>query len=681
MNNEKYRMVSWWITWGDLDWPSSDNLDRVRKRADLMADSGVNAAVIFGTHFRWDFMPYWTILHDYLATVGSELKQRGIALFDHHSATLVHRYDNRKEWHKVKLHSVPHLPFSPERKFAADWKFNGSYLNDWLMIDLETGKPAWHEKYTAEEFCFVNPEFRMAYLEYLRKLIADTAIDGLMSDDHIYFNTFRSCGCRYCRNQFFNRFGYELPEYGDPVFWGNWKNPDWNGYLDMRFQNNGDMLQAVRSVLPSPEFPLMSCCSGSSTAYCCQTGQDIRQFMRACNLVHLEMCGNIPPWKGDPKVRAISIGKRIAMAQHHRNIGEENGSQCIGLGYGFTEPVAGIVWALNKFLGSGCWFSTLKGRLGLPESILETLADDASLMSSCYRFEAEHPQIFSGTPVAQVGIYFSYETRNHSFYGNLEDGFPKEFFDAMTGLIENGIPAIAVCRIPEDCRKYPLLILPGAAVMTEEEIDACRSFMASGGRILACGPCGYPGVEMDWPMPSQPINFKNPLFLIEEKPVPCHGERRWLQINDNFYWNPGYVGEVISDLMEQIRSSLVPGPVEIIEVKGYYCSIHHNPMHNLITVHFLAMDYHTEINEELNSKRYHQSMMNVITSAVPENISSRILLKSPGTGIVYTPLSSGNGKMERMGEYFEVHLPPHCPYAVITIEYPNLKEGMILCQQ
>lgn len=89
--NGPQRFVSWWIDWHDLDWPDPDNLDRIRRRADSIAESGADAAMVFGAHFRWDFMPYWTILHDYLATVAEELHQRNLRLFDHHSASLIHR--------------------------------------------------------------------------------------------------------------------------------------------------------------------------------------------------------------------------------------------------------------------------------------------------------------------------------------------------------------------------------------------------------------------------------------------------------------------------------------------------------------------------------------------------------------------------------------------------------------
>lgn len=668
MSREAYRMVSWWLTWRDLDWPSSDNFDRIRRRADEMAAAEVNAAVIFGCHFRWDFLPCWTMLHDYLATVRRELKARGIALFDHHSGTLVHRYDGRDGLYEVKLHSGPHLPFCPDRTAAADWTFHGSRLNDWRMIDLATGEPAWNEKYAAEEFCFVNPEFRAAYLAYLRRLIADTAIDGLMADDFIYFNGYRTCGCRHCRARFRAHLGYELPAWGDAEFWGNWANPDWSRYLDLRYESNGDMLVAVRSALPSPDFPLMSCCSGSSYAYSNNTAQDIRQFMRSCNLVHLEMCGDIPPWPGDPQTRVVPIGRRLAMARHHRAVAGETGGECIGLGYGFTAATAGIVWALDKFLGSGCWFSMLKGRLGLPERELAALPDEAAVIGPAYRFEAAHPELFAGAPLADVAVFFSYETRNHTFYGNLEDGLPQEFFAALTALTEAGIAADAVCRLPDSPARYRALLLPGAAKLTGEEVAAGRAFLAAGGRIYATGPCGWPGLELDWPMPSRPADFANPLFLLEEHAPPCGGARRWTEPVPGLLWHPGRIGELEAELPALLKTGGEAGPVELLAAPGYYHSFHRDAAGRL-TLHLLAARYHTEIDQALEARRGHRSAMHYITAATPVGLDGPVRLRTGLAVTVFAPLSTAAAAVEAADEQIEIALPPACPYAILAFDH------------
>src|ERR1019366_8575064 len=94
---ERYRAVSWWLAWEDLTWPNEALMDKIRRRADRCAASGVNCCMLFGAHFRWDFMSLWGRLHDMVRFIADELHQREIVLFDHHSSVLTHRPRNREE--------------------------------------------------------------------------------------------------------------------------------------------------------------------------------------------------------------------------------------------------------------------------------------------------------------------------------------------------------------------------------------------------------------------------------------------------------------------------------------------------------------------------------------------------------------------------------------------------------
>lgn len=666
-NGSKYRMVSWWINWRDLDWPSIDNHDQIRRRADLMQAANVNTATIFGAHFRWDFLPLWTVLHDYMATVSEELGKRGIALFDHHSATLIHRYDNVTGMRKVKMHSGPHLPFCPDRRSAEDWCFNGEKLNQWRMIDLQTGNPTWHEQYTAEQFCFANPSFISSYQAYVKRLVAETGISGLMCDDNIYFNGYRSCGCQHCLDRFRQRFGYPLPSYGDPAFWGNWNNPDWSAYVDMRFDNNAHMLESVRAVLPAPDFPLMSCCSGSSYGRCNSTAQDISHFMRGCNLVHLEMCGDTPGWKHDPKVRFHSIGHKLSSALHHRSIGAATGSACVGQGYGFTPATAEIVWAVNKFLASNCWFSTLKGRLGLPDSILSTLPDDATPVGRVFGFELRHPELFSGVPVAEAAVFFSYETRNHSLFGNLEDGYYRDFSDCLSAIQEHGISTSVVCQIPENTEHFSILVLPSALRSTEDERLRLKRFIAAGGCVIASGPCSFSPEIPSIPIPNN-INISTDGFEYEQKIQPWKGESRWREIEPGFHWNSGRISDIRDSMLEHIRQNRKDLALEVIGIQGYYSCIHRNDKHRNITIHLLASDFNTEIDHKLDSMRYHRSRIHYITSAIPHNVDASVVIKCNMEVSVHTPMSESQTIIRRDGEYLNIELPPQCPYAIISFK-------------
>ena len=163
--------------------------------------------MFFGAHFRWDFLPVFPLLHDYIATVAEELHKYGVKLFDHHSVNLVHRYSTREEMRRVMRDSGPHLPFSPTWEAAASWQYKGKLLNDWRMIDVKNGKPLYFPQYTAEGFCHRNPEFQEAYQDYVKYLISETGIDGLSADDAMYFMQYNACGCEHCRAELQRRAG------------------------------------------------------------------------------------------------------------------------------------------------------------------------------------------------------------------------------------------------------------------------------------------------------------------------------------------------------------------------------------------------------------------------------------------------------------------------------------------
>ena len=54
---DSQRISTWWIKMPDLYWPDPDNMDKIKRRAEGLAKADVTAAMIFGTHFRWDWLP------------------------------------------------------------------------------------------------------------------------------------------------------------------------------------------------------------------------------------------------------------------------------------------------------------------------------------------------------------------------------------------------------------------------------------------------------------------------------------------------------------------------------------------------------------------------------------------------------------------------------------------------
>ncbi len=90
------RAASWWCTLADLQWPQKPVLDKIKRRADGFAKAGIDTAINFGFHNRFDFANYFSQLHGYYASVCEALHQRGIRFMDHYSCNDVTRPRTRQ---------------------------------------------------------------------------------------------------------------------------------------------------------------------------------------------------------------------------------------------------------------------------------------------------------------------------------------------------------------------------------------------------------------------------------------------------------------------------------------------------------------------------------------------------------------------------------------------------------
>ena len=667
------RMATWWMHWPDLQWPDSDNLDRIKMRAEGFAKADVTAAVFFGAHFRWDFLPVFPLLHDYIATVAEQLHKCGVKLFDHHSVNLAHRYSTREEMRRVMRDSGPHLPFSPTFEAAKTWQYKDKYLNDWRMLDVQTGKPLWFPQYTAEGFCHRNPEFRAAYQDYAKNLVAETGIDGLSADDAMYFMHYNACGCKYCRQALRERAGIDLPEASDRSFWGNWENPAWLSWLDLRFEASGEFYAGLRSVLPE-NFTLTGCGANSASARAVMSASDARTFLGGWNYVNMEMSGNTPPYKQDKLTANTPVSQRLVNASHHQAAAREKGVGAFCTGFSHSTQQSNVVWAVSKLLGADAWIGTLKTRLGLPWHILHTIPSEQDIVGQAFGFEKAHSGLLEGELVAQVGVYFSYETRNHTCYGNLERGYAKDYADTLRLLFEKGISAHTVFGFPEDGRRYPLILLPGAARMTDEELAAMERYLAKGGMVVAMGPTAVPGCKHSWVLPTKVeeedfftsvpdgIHVRVAPWVTKTEIGDGGDAKAWQNPEPGLFYSPARP-ENAEGLLELVERFMRPMPVKLLQSKGFLASTMEDETG--YSLQLVAADYDVDINHELDEMRNHRSRVNLITKIAPAGTDGEILVRTEAAPTVYTPFCEGVAQVAMEGGICRVTLPDGCCYALL----------------
>ena len=594
-----FRAATWWVEWEDLELGNPGIYDKIRRRADSFAAAAVDTAIIFGTHFRWDFRPYWPVLHALLSDVSRALNERGIALFDHHSATLIHRFGTPGEMRTGMLNMSHHLPWAPSPEAAADWTFNGEFLDAWRVTDARTGRPAAIPVYHAQQFCINHPGFRAAYIRYLKQLTGETGIAGLMCDDEIYFGGFYTCSCEHCRK----KLSFRLPDASDPSFWGNWDDPRWREWLALRRDSIGDFLETVRAALPE-NFPLMSCCTSGAYGGNNFCAQSVHEFVRGNNIINLEICGDNPS----------DVGERLASGSYQAGAAKKYGLPVLAIGYGFFPDSAGHLWALNHMTGYSTWFSTLNGRLGLPKEILKTLPGDAAPIAGAFRFEKEHPELFSEPPEYECAVYFSETTKTDSYFGACEQGATNDYRELLRTLFSTGIRAETIFDFPESAAQCPCVLMPSVVLMEDSGKEAMTRYLDSGGFILRYGPADPAG------FPHRPAGDFEALTWLQGETFDFYDPPdEWREIRSGLLYNPARdPKDLLSLLRERTRRDLPQ-----VDAPGFAVGVRKN------AIHLLAMAYDVEFDGELEAKRKQHSHVRLIRRAVPKNCSQRIVCSVP----------------------------------------------------
>lgn len=491
------RVASWWSHAEDLLWPEKRVRDLIQRRADALAEAGVDTVIQFGYHFRFDFAWNFGAMHGMFAEIADALHERDIKFLDHYSCNLVARpptFDQRLAYHTENRH---HVNLYPDAIAAETAGYAGHKFVDLREIDLVTGKPAYTPRYQAELFCHNNPEFLTMHAAYLKRLFSEVPLDGIQADDMCIYNSFRSCGCEHCRDRFRREYGHELPRLDDASFWGdtskepddtwgNYNNPAFLDWIQMRFDSVADHLRMVRKVIGEDKF-LMTCCSNSAPQKLNAYSLSYEHTIDICDWVMLENCGmgaNTVQWsRTEPHAM---LQKSIALTKMGKQV------PTIAASFTIYEDGAYLGWSVARFWGVSNWICTLQGRL------VENPADyreEAELITRYNNWEIENDDSALGKDVVELRICFLKANRENGW----RDDEGQEYWDRLRkwslALLDRniGYQFVLSANLEEACRdssnNSPIL-LDGSAHISDSEIESLIAFVKRGGKLWIVPPLG-----------------------------------------------------------------------------------------------------------------------------------------------------------------------------------------------
>lgn len=308
------RFTSWWLDLSDLGWPDPKLTAKWRHRAETFQKQGVNAVVMFGFHFRWDYHSLFERVLGALREISEICHEHELKVVEHHSATLVHRVRSEEDRHEIRRRNAHHVPFYPD-----DWEnasYQGEKMADWRQVSARDGEPVFYERYTCNCFCPNNPGYQKAYLDYIQRHVTAVPVDAVMSDDLHFLPDVYSCACPHCRRKFLEECGLDLPPAEDHRFWENRKNPAFLAWLEARYRWNAEHYKRLRQALPA-SILIWGCASDCLSPHLAQLGFSPQQFAEHWNAVFHEIFHQNQPETHSPEIISELVAFH-SLARHYQ---------------------------------------------------------------------------------------------------------------------------------------------------------------------------------------------------------------------------------------------------------------------------------------------------------------------------------------------------------------------------
>jgi hypothetical protein len=489
------RVASWWTTIEDLQWPQKHITDKIKRRAEGFAKAGIDTAVNFGFHIRFDFADYFGQLHGYYADVCDELHQHGIHFMEHYSCNHISRPKDEAELKKMNTFQRHHVLLYHDAVAAKYAQYEGHLFNNVCQIDLRDGSLGYAPQYQLNTFCHSNPNYLDMHQKYLRRLLKEVPLDGIMVDDMCNYAGPTVCGCTYCRERFRKEYGHEIPPFGEKDFWGdtskeilgwgNYENPVFRDWLKMKVDAVTDHLKMIKATMG--EKSLMTCCSNTGPLILNALSLDLEKLAPHLDFFVLENVGT--------NVQNVDWIKMDAEALLQKDIAAENGNRpAMALSYTIYETGAYFGWALSRFWGVANWCSTLNARLieDPPDA-----KEQEDVISKSNNWEKQYSDLNynNGKDLAEVRLVYSRDCKVNGWRN--KDGH--EHWDSVAAWSEQlvksnvGYQFVRSAELEDavalSAEQTPLII-DSVACVSNKQFAAIKTYLSKGGIAWLALPFG-----------------------------------------------------------------------------------------------------------------------------------------------------------------------------------------------
>lgn len=370
----------------------------------------------------------------------------------------------REALEEARRHKLPLIAYSVVQQ-------GGHFLQahpEWEMRGMD-GQPI-------GRFCYNS-----GYLEAMQQIVAEQlayGIDGFHIDmvDQGFGPPY-GCWCDTCRALFEKEFGQPMP---NGVAW----DEAWDRLLDFRYRSSERFEQAlyrhIKSINPRATVdynyhgnPPFSFEVGQRPVQHAGNGDFITGETGVWGFSALTVGLNAEFYRAAAPGQRVQVAMQRGVRMYHDQT---------------TRPLHDLRWELLTLLSHGA-FVTVVDKTGF-DGWLDPVAYER--IGAAFKDAQARRAHFGHQPVAEVAIYFSCRTRD--WMGREQ---PAKYFQSFQGahkaLVYEHIPWGVVLEENlslETLNRFPLVLLPNAAILSERELALLRTYAEGGGKLLITGQSG-----------------------------------------------------------------------------------------------------------------------------------------------------------------------------------------------